>query len=105
MTSMPLWLRYSSRRFTRLCRPSILVSRLLCRESQNGVRPGASGEQGCGPGAADNRAPPTAAAGALPRGRQTRALRLLSRAKLVCMARGFDARNSLFKIYLKVYLK
>lgn len=35
MTSMPLWLRYSSRRFTRLCRPSILVSRLLCgREGQ-----------------------------------------------------------------------
>lgn len=31
MTSMPLWLRYSSRRFTRLCRPSILVSRLLCK--------------------------------------------------------------------------
>lgn len=43
MASMPLWLRYSSRRFTRHCRPSILVSRLLCGESQQ-----LSGRVGCG---------------------------------------------------------
>lgn len=34
ITSMPLWLRYSSLRFTRLCRPSILVSLLLWKESR-----------------------------------------------------------------------
>lgn len=63
-------------------------------------------EDGSGHRAPDNRAPPTAAAGAWPTGTQTRALHLLSWAKLVHMAKGFDARNSLFKIYLKkVYLK
>lgn len=40
MTSMPLWLRYSSCRFTRLCRPSILVSRLLWEGEPTAVTSG-----------------------------------------------------------------
>lgn len=34
MTSMPLWLRYNSRKFTKLCSPSILVRRLFCKSSR-----------------------------------------------------------------------
>lgn len=38
ITSMPLWLRYSSLKFTRLCRPSILVSLLLWEGEPTAVR-------------------------------------------------------------------
>lgn len=41
ITSIPLWLRYSSRRFTKLCRPSIFVSRLLCRGESKSISLGA----------------------------------------------------------------
>lgn len=45
MTSIPLWLRYSSRRFTRLCSPSIFVRRLLCRRERDSRLAGGAGRR------------------------------------------------------------
>lgn len=102
-TSMPLWLRYSSRRLTRPCSPSILVSRLLCRgksRQPSGLREGCKIKQLLGRGASqspDDRALPFKRAGMClaQRGAEASTFRVCGTG-LMLRVKGLRLKHSLF---------